>query len=120
MKNKLVPLLALLPLLVAAQCNPSPQPPAPPAPVIDAGPAPVPAPTPTVAMEAGPPPTPSTPVALACANLRALGCQEGSNGCETQLQHMVDKTITMVNLSCITLAKSKDAARACKPAVACP
>lgn len=117
MKN-IVILFALLPLLVAAQCNPSPLPPSPaPAPtvVVDAGPAPT--------VDAGPsptPPAPTTPVGFACANLAALTCSAGMPGCEAALQHMVDAKITTVDLPCLTLAKSKPVARACQPHVACP
>jgi hypothetical protein len=125
-KNKLIMLFALLPLLVAAQCNPAPLPPSPPDPVADASPPPSPTPdppAPTVVVDAGPapsPPAPTTPVEAACANLRALSCSAGVNGCEATLQHVVDSKLTPVDLGCLTAAKAKAAVRACRPAVACP
>lgn len=57
----------------------------------------------------------------ACANLRALGCQEGAGvtgddasvSCEEVCQHAVDVDIAPFDLACISGAKSKDSVRAC-------
>jgi hypothetical protein len=121
--KRLFILFALLPLMVAAQCNPPPQPPPVPEPVAVAGASPAPAPTDSV--DAGPTPAPPDPavtpgVRLACAKLAQLACAEGGSSCQRVLQKAIDARITLVPLDCIVGADSKPAVRACGPFIICP
>ncbi len=62
----------------------------------------------------------ATPVS-ACSNLAAQGCLEGADpACPVALAKMIDAGIGgPIDLTCLTSATSKDAARACG-GVSCP
>lgn len=123
--KKFLLLVAFLPSLVAAQCNPPPQPPAPIS--VDAGPVPTvvvpppPDPIPTVAVDAGPPPVPTTTAEKICASLAADNCAEGkAANCAATIQHAIDARLVVVPAACLIAAHSKPAVHACGKFVACP
>lgn len=118
----------LLPLfLLAPACPPPPNPPTPDA--NDGGPPPLP-PSKDAASEAATgdaaPPSaldaaPPDPMGCraACSNLAALGCKEGqAASCAATCEH-ANGTLTDLKPTCLRLAKTKAAARACK-SVECP
>jgi hypothetical protein len=92
-----------------------------PASVPDAGsPAPAPAPVTPPAPTASPPEDPTT---AACAQLAALGCQEGlASNCAVTLRKVADAGVGfgVSQLACLASAASKAAVRGCGPFVACP
>lgn len=57
--------------------------------------------------------------AVACANLRRLGCSEGFNNCESVFDQVLDAHLIELRPACLTSANSKAEARACK-SVKCP
>jgi hypothetical protein len=101
----------LIAAIALVACPPSPVPPdggvdaGPPSPEIDAAPP----------VEAG-----TSPCALACANLAAIGCKEGlAPSCTTACEHAQEARITDLHPACLAAAKTKASARACR-SVACP
>ena len=111
--------IAVVLMALTPACPPSPAPPkpdasdaAPPTPITDAQPP----------QEASLPPPPadggSTPCAAACANLAALGCQEGkAPNCRSVCEHS-QGTITDLHPAELAKARTKAEVRALK--VACP
>ena len=67
-----------------------------------------------------PPPLPTDVYAGACANLAAIGCQEGAKpNCAAVMQRAQESAITDLHPACLATATSKEAARACG-SVRCP
>lgn len=61
-----------------------------------------------------------TACGIACANLRLLGCSEGEqDNCEPVCIHAQEAGLTDLKPDCLSAARTKDAARACKT-VKCP
>ena len=57
---------------------------------------------------------------LACASLRSLGCREGvAVNCVATCEHVESSRLTELHVGCLSVASSKEAARACG-SVACP
>lgn len=68
----------------------------------------------TVPPTPGPGPAPAASYADACANLAALGCQEGNlANCASRLQALDADHLTYVDVACLAGAKSPAAARSC-------
>lgn len=65
-------------------------------------------------------PDASPAASVACANLRRLGCKEGLDpNCEVVFDRVLDAHLTDLRPACLTSAKTKAEARACK-SVDCP
>lgn len=94
-------------LLACNSCTSGPvpvTPPAPPAPIIDAGPSP---------LDGGPSPVVDPGVRDACANLAHLGCREGGSMCLVTMQKALTTGLTSVPLDCLVAASSQQDVRAC-------
>lgn len=114
--KRILALLVLLPLLVAAQCTPGPTPPRP-VPVVvipDAGDD---ASAGAAGMAGGHSvggSAPLSPTESACQHLAALGCAEGQDPkCSAVLAHALRSGITAVPLICLSEASSPADARRC-------
>lgn len=108
-----ISMLVALSALAVAGCPPTPRPPPP----VDGGDSSAPpAPDASPALDASPaPPAPDGgAVGSACANLRALGCKEGTDpNCESVFAKAVAERVTTIDTKCLSTAKDKAAARKC-------
>ena len=58
------------------------------------------------------PMVPPSPVTV-CAHLRALACEEGTDGCEAALAHVRAARLMRIDDTCILAASTQEAVRLC-------